>query len=162
MPPKPKPNDRKAKGKPKPAATSKKSPGKKAAAKVARGLDFRVVFAELLKAKKIPVPKGLLDAPPEAYANQPASFVEQLERLPKAQLAKFAEQVGGYAQRQRERALHAWETSPLIAEIRRRKLKEPAPPKKPTGASVSLTKPLKDWTDKQLLSAAERWSKLGR
>ncbi|MEX2394105.1 MAG: hypothetical protein WD826_06470 [Actinomycetota bacterium] len=154
MPGKPKPKPKVKKGKPK-AAKPKGQKGEAA-------LDFRVVFAELLKAKKIPVPKELLGAPPEAYASQPASFVEQLERLPKAELVRFAEKVGGYAKRQRERALQAWETSPLIAEIRRRKLKEPSPPLKPTGASVGLTKPLAEWTDKQLLSAAERWSKMGR
>ena len=151
MPPKPKPKPKVKKGKPKPTKPAS-----------ADDLDFRVVFAELLKVKKIPVPKGLLDAPPEAYASQSASFVEQLERLPKGELIRFAEKVGGYAQRQRERALQAWESSPLIAEIRRRKLKEPAPPLKPTGASVGLTKPLKQWTDKQLLSVAEKWSKMGR
>jgi hypothetical protein len=155
MPPKPKP-------KPKVKSQVRKAKPKKGPASKGAELDFLPVFAELLKAKKIPVPKGLLDAPPEAYANQPASFVEHLERLPKAELARFAEKVGGYAKRQRERALAAWEGSPLIAEIRRRKLKEPSPPLRPTGASVGLAKPLKEWTDKQLLSVAEQWSKMGR
>jgi hypothetical protein len=108
------------------------------------------------------VPKGLADAPPEAYAGQPASFVAQLERLPDVELKRFAEKVAGYAQRQADRAAAEWDRSPLIAELRRRKLKEPARPLRAAGVSVSLSKPLSEWTDKELLDAATRWSKIGR
>jgi hypothetical protein len=123
---------------------------------------FQAAFAALLKARKLPVPKGLADAPPEAYASQPASFVEQLERLPDAELRRFAEQVAGYARRQEERAAAEWERSPLIAELRRRKLKEPPRPLRVVGVSVSLAKPIGDWSDKELLHAAGEWSRMGR
>ena len=122
---------------------------------------FPEAFEKLLRAKKIPVPKGLKDAPPAAYASQDASFVEQMAKLPPKELKRYAEQVAGYAARQAERVRLQWETSPLIAELRRRKLKEPQKPVRPTGASVSLTKPLGEWTDKQLLKAANDWSKRG-
>jgi hypothetical protein len=123
---------------------------------------FPAAFAALLKNKKIAVPKGLVDAPPEAYASQDESLVEQLANLSTAQLKQFAEKVAGYAGRQQERARAEWERSPLVAELRRRKLKEPKPPSRPTGASVSLKKPLEKWSDKELLEAANRWSKLGK
>lgn len=142
----------------------KGKPKAKVPAKRSKSADptFIELFTELLRAKKIRVPKGLAEAPPEAYASQPASFVSELERLPKRQLEAFAEKVASYAGRQKERALAEWERSPLVAEIRRRKLKEPPPPSRPTGASVSLGKPLKDWKDAELLAAAKRWSSLGR
>jgi hypothetical protein len=123
---------------------------------------FLEAFAKLLRSRKIAVPKGLADAPPEAYASQPASFVDELAKLPDAELKRYATQVGGYAQRQSDRARSEWERSPLIAELRRRKLNEPPPPRRATGASVSLAKPLAEWSDKELLKAAEQWSKLGR
>jgi hypothetical protein len=106
------------------------------------------------------VPKGLLDAPVEAYASQPASVVDQLEGLSDADLRRYAEKVAGYAQRQAERALKEWESSPLIAELRRRRLREPQPPRRPAGVSVSLAKPMKEWSDKEILKAASDWSKL--
>ena len=142
------PAAKKPKPKPKPKASARKAPSG----------GFPEAFAKLLKAKKVPVPKGLLDAPPEAYASQPASFVAQLERLSAAELKRYAEQVGGYADRQRKRVLAEWERHPLIAELRRRGLKEPAPPKR-RGFSVSLTKPFSKWTDKEILAAATAWSK---
>jgi hypothetical protein len=108
----------------------------------------------------VPVPKGLLDAPPEAYASQPASFVEQLEQLPDADLRRYAEKVAGHVARQSERARREWESSPLIAELRRRGLTEPPCPQRPAGVSVSLAKPLQDWTDKQILKTARDWSNL--
>ncbi len=124
--------------------------------------DFPSAFAALLRQKKVSVPKGLLDAPPEAYASQDASFVEQLANLPTTHLKQFAEKVAGYAKRQQARALSEWERSPLIAELRLRKLKEPATPVRPTGVSVSLAKPLAKWTDKELLRAADEWSRRGK
>lgn len=123
---------------------------------------FLVAFAALLRARKIAVPKGLADAPPEAYASQPGSVVEDLGKLPDSELKRLATQVAGYAQRQADRAKREWERSPLIAELERRKLKVPPAPTRATGASVPLTKPLAKWSDKELLRAAERWSKLGR
>lgn len=145
-----------------PKKTKPKAKPKGPARTAPAGGSFPEAFAKLLRARKIPVPKGLAGAPPEAYASQPASVVDDLAKLPDVELKRFAEQVGGYAARQAERALREWERSPLIAELRRRKLKEPPKPAKVAGVSVSLTKPLAKWTDKELLRAAERWSKLGR
>ena len=124
--------------------------------------DFLVAFIALLKKKKVPVPKGLADAPPVAYADQPASFVEQMERLPNTELKRYAERIAGYTSRLAERAKREWDGSPLIVELRRRKLKEPSVPERPAGISVSLAKPLSDWSDREILHAAERWSKLAR
>ena len=121
--------------------------------------DFRAAFASLLRSRKIAVPKGLLEAPPEAYASQSASIVEQFARLSDGELKKYAQKVASYAQRQRERAKLAWESSPLILELRRRKLKEPALPQRAVGASVSLRKPIADWSDRELLRAADEWSR---
>ena len=123
---------------------------------------FPAAFAALLRDRKLTVPKGLDAAPPEAYASQPASFVEQMRRLPDAELKRFAAQVAGYAERQAARAAAEWERSPLIAELRRRKLKEPPRPLRAAGVSASLAKPLEEWTDKELLDAATRWSRIGR
>lgn len=103
-----------------------------------------------------------MQAPPEAYASQDASFVEQLERLPDSELKRFAEKVAGFRARQQERARAEWERSPLIAELRRRKLEEPPRPVRAAGVSVSLTKPLAEWTNVELVRAAQEWSRLGR
>jgi hypothetical protein len=149
--------------KPKPGARkspARKTPARKTPATAAADASgFPVAFAALLKKKKVPVPKGLLEAPPEAYASQDPSFVDQLANLPNSQLKAFADKVAGYADRQKERGRVEWERSPLIAELRRRKLKEPPMPARPSGVSVSLAKPLAKWTDKELLRAAEAWSK---
>ena len=145
----------------KPPKAPSKAP-RKAKPKSGGDASFLDAFVKLLRSRKIAVPKGLADAPPEAYASQPASFVDELAKLPDTELKRYATQVGGYAQRQSERARSEWERSPLIAELRRRKLKEPPPPRRATGASVSLAKPLKEWSDRELLKAAEQWSKLGR
>ena len=148
----------------KPKPTPKRSSNGRGASKkvpTTGGDDFRAAFASLLRSRKLTVPKGLLDAPPEAYASQPASFVDQLEQLPDAELKRFAEKVATHVRRQQARARAEWDTSPLIAELRRRRLDEPPCPLRPVGASVSLAKPLKEWTDKQLLKAARDWSKLG-
>ena len=141
--------------KPKPTPKKPSTPAKKAPS---GGKSFPAAFAALLKARKIPVPKGLLDAPPEAYASQPASFVESLERSSASELKRFAEQVAGYAERRRQRVLSEWDRHPLIGELRRRGLKEPAAPTH-GGFSVSLTKPFKEWSDKEILAAAAEWSK---
>lgn len=136
-----------------PASSSKRDP---------EDVTFPEALAALLRARKLAVPKGLRDAPPEAYASQRASFVVQLERLPDSELRRFAEKVAGYAGRQQERARAEWERSPLIAELRRRKLAEPPQPVRVAGVSVSLTKPLSEWSDAELIRAADEWSRIGR
>ena len=154
-----------AKRKPAGKASSKGSPGRSSAVSSKRGAEeagFPEAFAALLRERKLAVPSGLADAPPEAYASQPASFVEQLGRLPDQELRRYAEQVGGYAERQAARAAAEWDRSPLIAELRRRKLKEPPRPLRAAGVSASLAKPLAEWSDKELLDAATRWSRIGR
>lgn len=125
-------------------------------------LSFPAAFAALLRSRKLSVPKGLSTAPPEAYASQPASFVEQLSNLSDAELKRFAEKVGGYTRRQSERAQAEWERSPLIVELRRRRLKEPPHPIRAVGVSVSLAKPLDEWSDAEIVHAAGEWSRLGR
>lgn len=123
------------------------------------GGTFPQAFAALLRSRKIPVPKGLQSAPPDAYARQPPSFVEQLAELSDDELQRYGERVAGYAARQAARARSEWEASPLIAELRRRKLPEPPQPTRAAGVSVSLTKPLAEWTDKELIRAAREWSR---
>jgi hypothetical protein len=108
------------------------------------------------------VPAGLEDAPPQAYASQPSSLVEQLADLGDEELRRYAAQIAGYALRQAKRAREAWEASPLIAELRRRKLREPACPVRVVGASVSLTKPLKEWSNGEIVRAADEWSRMGQ
>jgi hypothetical protein len=139
-----------------------------AAARGARALrlateeSFPNALAALLRSKRIRVPAGLEAAPPQAYASQPPSFVESLKDLGNDELRRYAEKIAGYAARQAERARQAWEGSPLIAELRRRKLREPACPARVVGASVSLTKPLKEWSDAELVRAASEWSRMGQ
>jgi hypothetical protein len=123
---------------------------------------FPQAFAKLLRNRGLSVPKGLKDAPSEAYAGQPADFVEQLSGLSDNELKRYAEQVGGYLRRQEQRAKREWDTSPLIAELRKRKLKEPPPPTRAVGVSVSLAKPLSDWSNAEILRAADDWSRMGR
>ncbi len=123
---------------------------------------FPQAFAKLLRNRGLSVPKGLKDAPSEAYAGQPAAFVEQLSGLSDSELKRYAEQVGGYVRRQEQRAKREWDTSALIAELRKRKLKEPPPPARAVGVSVSLAKPLSDWSNAEILRAADEWSRMGR
>src|SRR5688572_20884617 len=89
---------------------------------------FPQALAKLLRQRKLKVPAGLAKAPPHAYGSQDASAVEALSRLPDEALAATAEKVAGYAKRQTARAKQTWDTSPLVAELRRRKLKEPPCP----------------------------------
>src|SRR5688500_10854667 len=106
----------------KPSA-KKPTPAKmKAPARAGSDGSFLVAFAKLPRSRKVSVRKGLAAAPPEAYASQPASIVDDLANLPASELKRFAEQVGGYAARQAARAKSEWERSPLIAELKRRKL----------------------------------------
>lgn len=126
------------------------------------GEAFPRAFAALLRSRKIPVPKGLQSAPPDAYARQPASFVEELAERSDVELRTYAERIAGYASRQAARARADWESSPLIAELRRRKLPIPPRPVRPAGMSVSLATPLEEWSDKELLAAAREWSERAR
>lgn len=123
---------------------------------------FPEALAALLRSRKVRVPAGLADAPPQAYASQPSSYVEQLGTLGDEELRRYAEQIAGYAPRQAKRAREAWEASPLIAELRRRRLKEPDPPVRVVGASVSLAKPLSEWSDREIVRAADEWSRMGQ
>ncbi len=150
--------------KPAPQKKTKKTakPAARRSAPKASAESFTEAFAKLLRSRKVAVPRGLTDAPEAAYASQDASVVADLSKLPDTELERFAKQVAGYAKRQSDRARAEWERSPLIGELRRRKLKEPPPPSRAAGVSVSLAKPLKEWSDKELLKAAEQWSKLGR
>ena len=77
--------------------------------------------------------------------------------LPDADVKRFADKIAGYVARQQARAKAAWDSSPLIVELRRRKLKEPPMPSRVVGASVSLTKPLKEWSDAEILRAVKEW-----
>ncbi len=143
-------------------AEQKKSKAK-AKPKPGSGADnFPDALAKLLRSRKLKVPKGLEDAPPEAYANQPAAFVETLAALDDEPLQRQAEKVAGYAARQAERARASWDTSPLILELRRRKLKEPPRPARVVGAAFSMKKPLREWSDEAILEVAREWSKRGR
>ncbi len=89
-------------------------------------------------------------------------MVEQLSGLSDTELKRYAEQIGGYVRRQEKRARREWDMSPLIAELRKRKLKEPPSPVRVVGASVSLAKPLSDWSNAEILRAAGDWSRMGQ
>lgn len=122
---------------------------------------FPQAFAALLRSRGIGVPRGLTTAPPDAYGKVAVSFVDELARLDDDELASYAQRVAGFASRRTARAKAAWNSSPLIAELRRRKLTVPRPPARVVGASVSLAKPLAEWSDAELLAAAREWSKRG-
>ena len=123
---------------------------------------FPGALAALLRSRRIRVPAGLEEAPRQAYASQPPSFVEQLAGLGNEELRRYAEKIAGYARRQAKRAREDWEASPLIAELRRRRLQEPDCPVRVVGASVSLTKPLSQWSDGEIMRAADEWSRMGQ
>lgn len=145
-----------------PAGSKKPARPRAGAKRPAAEPSFPEALAALLKSRKLKIPAGLVDAPEQAYASQPGSFVERLSDLGDNELKRYAEQVAGYAQRQAKRAGDAWDASPLIAELRRRGLKEPSPPIRVVGASVSLAKPLSEWSDREITRAADEWSRLGR
>lgn len=123
---------------------------------------FPIALAELLRSRRIRVPAGLENAPRQAYASQPPSFVEHLADLGNDELQEYAAQIAGYARRQAKRAREAWEASPLIAELRRRRLAEPPCPARVVGVSVSLKKPLSDWSNGEIVHAANEWSRMGQ
>jgi hypothetical protein len=147
MSPKPKPKP-KPKAKPKPKLKPRESTG-----------GFPAELAKLLRSRGLAVPRGLQSAPPEAYGNAAAAFADQLARGSDRDLVVYAERVAGYAARQAQRARAEWERSPLIRELRRRKLAEPPVPKRVVGASVGLTKPLSEWSDRELAAAAKEWAR---
>lgn len=122
---------------------------------------FIEALADLLRSRNMEVPPGLLEAPPEAYAGQSEAVVQMMARLKDADLAERAGKVAGWSGRQAERAERAWETSPLIAELRRRGLAEPPRPVRVVGASFSLKTPLAEWTDDEVEDAAAAWAELG-
>lgn len=121
---------------------------------------FIEALAGLLRSRNLDIPPGLLDAPPGAYAGQGEAAVLTMSRLKDADLAERAARVAGWERRQAERAEHAWETSPLIGEMRRRGLKEPPRPQKVVGAAFSLKKPLSEWTDAEVRDAVAAWVRL--
>ena len=121
---------------------------------------FIAALAELLRSRNLEVPPGLLEAPPEAYAGQTEAVVQTMSRLKDEDLEARAGKVAGWGRRQAERAEQAWESSPLIGELRRRGLPEPARPTRVVGASFSLKKPLADWTDEELKEAVATWARL--
>jgi hypothetical protein len=123
---------------------------------------FPKAFAALLRERGLAVPRGLQTAPPDAYGSAEPHVLENLARLPDNELSSYAERVAGYAARQAARAKKAWESSPLIAEIKRRKLTVPPAPSRVVGANVSLAKPLTEWSNRELLAAAREWAKRAR
>jgi hypothetical protein len=122
---------------------------------------FIDALADLLRSRNIEIPPGLLEAPPAAYAGQSEAVVQTMARLKDEDLAERAGKVAGWGQRQAERAERAWESSPLIGELRRRGLAEPPRPNRVVGASFSLKKPLAEWTDDELEEAVATWARLG-
>ncbi|HVL82048.1 MAG TPA: hypothetical protein VM840_10715 [Actinomycetota bacterium] len=123
---------------------------------------FPQALASLLRSRKLKVPPGLESAPPEAYANQPPEVVDQLTKLPDDRLLAQAQHVAGYAKRREARVKASWEGSPLIKEMKRRKLKVPAAPTRVVGAALSYKRPLREWSDAELVEAAKEWSRRGR
>jgi hypothetical protein len=138
----------------KPQAVRAKESPKPAAA------PFIAALAELLRSRNLEIPPGLLEAPPEAYAGQTEAVVHTMARLKDEDLEARAGKVAGWRRRQAERAEQAWESSPLIGELRRRGLPEPARPTRVVGASFSLKKPLAEWTDEELKKAVATWARL--
>jgi hypothetical protein len=122
---------------------------------------FPKAFAALLKSRGLKVPRGLLSAPPDAYARQPASIVERLARADDQTLEAQADKIANFAARRAARAKEFWDASPLVAELRRRGLDEPPSPRRVVGASFPLKKPLANWTDDEILEAARAWSAQG-
>lgn len=123
---------------------------------------FPSALAALLRRRNLKVPAGLTKAPPQAYANQSADLVSELDLLDDAALLRQAERIAGYAKRQQQRIKALWDESPLIRELRRRKLPEPPRPERVVAASVSYKRALDAWSDAELVQAAREWSEAGR
>ncbi|MGH2718084.1 MAG: hypothetical protein ACRDJU_05855 [Actinomycetota bacterium] len=122
---------------------------------------FLEALADLLRSRKLPVPAGLLEAPPAAYAGQGAGTVQMMARLKDEDLSERAGKVAGWQARQEERAQWAWDSSPLIRELRRRDLQVPERPARVGAMAVSLKRPLADWSDGELVAAVSEWARLG-
>ena len=122
---------------------------------------FPKAFATLLRSRGLRVPRGLLSAPPEAYARQPPAAVERLARADDRVLEAQAAKIAGFVARRAARAKQLWDGSPLIGELRRRKLAEPPAPERVVAASFPLKKPLAEWSDAEGLEAAGAWSARG-
>jgi hypothetical protein len=122
---------------------------------------FPKAFATLLRSRGLKVPRGLLSAPPEAYARQPAAAVERLARADDRVLEAQAAKIAAFVARRAARAKELWDGSPLIAELRRRKLAEPPAPERVVAASFPLKKSLAEWSDAEILEAARAWSARG-
>lgn len=149
------------------AKSTKKTPARKAPARNTKRSSiknhgFLDAFIALLDDRGLRIPKGLKEAPPEAYASQDAEVVQLLAKLSDQELTNQADRIAGYSERRLSRAKSAWNTSPLIVELRRRKLKEPPAPDRVIGAAISFKKPLHEWTDREVLEAAQEWSRRGR
>ncbi|GAC1369729.1 MAG: hypothetical protein NVSMB32_14430 [Actinomycetota bacterium] len=121
---------------------------------------FLEALATLMESRGLPLPEGLLEAPAQAYAGQGEGTVAMRSRLQDADRRERAGKVAGWQQRQVDRAEQAWESSPLIAEVRRRGLAEPPRPTRAVGAAFSLKKPLAKWSDAELASALAQWVEL--
>ena len=145
------------KGRPKPA---KNVPNAAKGSPPPAASPFIDALAELLRSRNLEIPPGLLEAPPEAYAGQTEAAVQTMARLKDEDLEERAGKVAGWGRRQAERAERAWESSPLIGELRRRGLPEPVRPTRVVGASFSLKKPLADWRDEELEEAVATWARL--
>jgi hypothetical protein len=122
---------------------------------------FLDALIDLLASRDLEVPSGLREAPPAAYAAQGVAAVQMMARLKDADLLERANRVAGWQGRQEERSRQAWESSPLIREVRRRGLPEPERPARVAGVAFSLKKPLAEWTDGELLGAVTEWAALG-
>lgn len=123
--------------------------------------EFLQALADLLRSRKLEVPSGLLEAPPSAYAGQGAGTVEMMARLKDEDLLERAGKVAGWQARQQERAQWAWDSSPLIRELRRRELPVPERPARVGAMAVSLKRPLAEWSDGELTAAVTEWTRLG-
>lgn len=122
---------------------------------------FLEALAELLESRQLAVPPGLLEAPPAAYAGQGAGTVQMMARLKDEDLAERAGKVAGWQARQEERARWAWDSSPLIRELRGRGLPVPERPARVGAMAVSLKRPLAEWSDGELVAAVTEWTRLG-
>lgn len=149
----------------KPSSTKKKPAAKKPVVKkkpaVRTVTAFPAALAQLLRKRGLDVPEGLEKAAPVSYANQPRETVKLLENLTDKELEIQATRIATYEDRRVARAVAQWDSSPIIAELRKRGLTEPPSPRRPIGASFSFGKPLPEWTDEEVLQAAREWSRRG-
>ena len=126
------------------------------------GPTFPEALAALLRSRKVRVPQAW---PTRRHRPTPHSH----RRMSSSSASWATRSFAGTPSRSPDtplgrpnRAREAWEASPLIAELRRRQLKEPDPPVRVVGASVSLAKPLSEWSDREIVRAAGEWSRMGQ